>query len=44
METRGVALATEARERIEQCEDVETLAQWLVRAVTAKTLEDVFEG
>jgi hypothetical protein len=42
LETRGVAVPAEVREKILACPDLDQLAAWLRRAVTATTIEDVF--
>ncbi len=39
----GVDVPDAARERIMACTDHEVLESWLRRAVTAKTIDDVFE-
>ncbi|MFF3783410.1 hypothetical protein [Streptomyces sp. NPDC001933] len=44
LEARGIALADEARERITSCDDPQLLRQWLNRAATAATIEEVFTG
>src|SRR5580704_3496772 len=38
---RGIPVSTEARARIEACKDMATLNQWIVRAATASSAEDV---
>ncbi len=44
LEARGLAVAPEFRDRIESCRELETLQHWLVRAATAATTEQLFEG
>ncbi|MGW2087600.1 hypothetical protein [Streptomyces sp. NPDC001880] len=44
LEARGITLAEEAREKITSCDDPQLLRQWLNRAVTAATIEEVFTG
>jgi hypothetical protein len=38
---RGVSVSPEARARIEACKDVSTLDQWILRAATASSTEEV---
>jgi hypothetical protein len=40
---RGVAIPEDVRERIVNCADVALLATWLKRAVTARTVDDLFD-
>ncbi|WP_329197953.1 hypothetical protein [Streptomyces sp. NBC_01435] len=44
LEARGITLADEAREKITSCHDLQLLRQWLNRAITAATIEEVFAG
>ncbi|MEU2669859.1 hypothetical protein ABZ622_13485 [Streptomyces sp. NPDC007164] len=44
LEARGIALADETREKITCCDDPQLLRQWLNRAATAATIEEVFTG
>ncbi|MEL5956353.1 hypothetical protein AADR41_16560 [Streptomyces sp. CLV115] len=44
LEARGIALDEETREKITGCDDPQLLRQWLNRAATATTVEDVFTG
>ncbi|MFF3954455.1 hypothetical protein ACFYY1_14730 [Streptomyces sp. NPDC001890] len=44
LEVRGIALTDETREKITSCDDPQLLRQWLNRAATAATIEDVFTG
>ncbi len=44
LETRGIAIADEIRDRILACDEPQTLQQWLLRALSAKAAEDVFAG
>jgi hypothetical protein len=40
---RGVAVPDEVRERISACVDLAMLEQWLDRAVTAASVDELFE-
>lgn len=40
----GVDVPGEARERIADCTDLDTLSRWLLRAPGAASVEDVFAG
>lgn len=42
LEGRGVAVSQEQREKILACVELDTLRQWLLRAASAKTVEEVF--
>jgi len=42
LHARGVSVPQESRERIEACKDTEQLDIWLDRAVTAKSIDDLF--
>ncbi|MFE3069120.1 hypothetical protein [Streptomyces sp. NPDC059247] len=42
LEQRGLTVTDAVRERVEHCDDPDTLHRWLVRAVTATTTEEVF--
>ncbi len=42
LEVRQVAVSDEQRARILECRDLELLAKWLGRAVTAERADDVF--
>ncbi|AXE78290.1 hypothetical protein [Streptomyces atratus] len=42
LEARGIAITDEIREQITTCDDPQLLRQWLNRAATAATAEDVF--
>ncbi|CAM5465728.1 hypothetical protein ACWD5B_15165 [Streptomyces tanashiensis] len=42
LEQRGLAVSDSVRERVEGCNDPETLRRWLVRAVTVATAEAIF--
>lgn len=42
LDVRGIALTEEAREKITACTDTHLLHQWLQRATTATTAEEVF--
>ncbi|MEV1037977.1 hypothetical protein AB0J01_14985 [Streptomyces sp. NPDC050204] len=44
LEQRGIAVPDRVRERITDCGDPETLRQWLMRAVTAASAEEIFAG
>jgi hypothetical protein len=39
---RGVTVSEEARERITACTDIEQLDAWIVKAATARWLDDLF--
>ena len=39
---RGLSLSPNQEERIERCEELDVLDEWLDNAVTATTLENVF--
>ncbi|GAA3374348.1 hypothetical protein GCM10020367_37900 [Streptomyces sannanensis] len=43
LEQRGIEVTDEARERITGCDDAEILRQWLIRAITASSTEEIFE-
>jgi hypothetical protein len=42
--TRGIAVPERLRARILECSDAATLDRWLIRAVTARSAEDVVES
>jgi hypothetical protein len=42
LDTRGVPVPQDARERITQCSDLAQLDQWVRRAVTADSVDDLF--
>jgi hypothetical protein len=42
LDARGFALAPPLRQRVTACTDLGMLAQWLRRAVTATSAEEVF--
>ncbi|WP_236064669.1 hypothetical protein [Streptomyces poriferorum] len=42
LDVRGIALTEAAREKITACADTQLLHQWLERAATATTAEEVF--
>ncbi|WP_406530939.1 hypothetical protein [Streptomyces sp. I8-5] len=44
LEARGIDLPDETREKITSCDDPQLLRQWLSRAATAATIEEVFTG
>ncbi|MFJ6100516.1 hypothetical protein ACIQHY_05870 [Streptomyces sp. NPDC092359] len=44
LEQRGLTVTDAVRERVEHCDDPDTLHRWLKRAVTAATTEEVFAG
>lgn len=44
LEARGIALTDELRQKITSCADSHLLNQWLQRAATATTAEEVFTG
>ncbi|TYB46878.1 hypothetical protein [Actinomadura chibensis] len=41
--TRQVPVSDEVRERILECRDREQLDEWLSRAVTAETVDELFD-
>ncbi|MFJ1611607.1 hypothetical protein [Streptomyces sp. NPDC088249] len=41
LEQRGITVPDKVRERITDCGDPEVLRQWLVRAVTATSAEEI---
>lgn len=43
LEVRGVAVTAEQRERILRCEDEAVHEQWLTRAITARTADELFD-
>lgn len=42
LEARGIALSDETRKEIADCDDSQLLDQWLRRAATATSAEEVF--
>lgn len=44
MERRGIDVTDTVRERVTTCTDPDTLLEWLGRAVTATSAEEVFGG
>jgi hypothetical protein len=42
LETRGIDVPDEIRERVTACDDDELLRRWLVRAATAASAEEIF--
>jgi len=44
LSAREFHVSEAVRRRIESCTDIEMLDHWLVRAATAVTVDDVFEG
>lgn len=42
LEARGLPVSDEVRERVGACKDVQRLEHWLVRAVTAESVDEVF--
>ncbi len=42
LEARGISVDDEGRQRVARCDDVAQLRQWIARAATAKTLDEVF--
>ncbi|MDA0633296.1 hypothetical protein OUY22_07670 [Nonomuraea sp. MCN248] len=43
LETRGFTLPDDTRARITACTDLDRLETWIIRAVTAQTLDDLFD-
>jgi hypothetical protein len=41
--TRGIAVPEEARVRISECTDLELLESWVPRAVTAASVDELFD-
>ena len=39
---RGVSVPAAAEEKISRCTDMEQLDEWLARALTAETVDDLF--
>ena len=44
IEARGLALSPAQRERIESCQELETLERWLERAIGISSTAELFEG
>ena len=44
LEARGIAVADTTRARIEQCSDLQTVEQWLLRAPTVATADELFSA
>lgn len=42
LETRGLEVSDETRERILACTDQETLESWIHKAVTVRSVEELF--
>ena len=42
LEARGIAVADTTRARIEQCSDLQKLEEWLRRAPTVATADEIF--
>ncbi|MFF0529157.1 hypothetical protein ACFYT3_12265 [Nocardia amikacinitolerans] len=42
LEARGIPVSDEVRERITECTDTDLLAEWVRRAVTVATAEELF--
>lgn len=42
LETRGIEVLAEVRERITSCTDLDQLRTWVRRAVTVRTAQDLF--
>lgn len=42
LETRGIDVPVDVRERINGCDDVDLLRRWLTRAVTVSSAEEIF--
>ncbi|MFI6705700.1 hypothetical protein ACIBF7_04650 [Nonomuraea sp. NPDC050478] len=43
LETRGLEVSDETRERILGCTDQETLESWIHKAVTVRSVEELFD-
>ncbi|MCR9161158.1 MAG: Rpn family recombination-promoting nuclease/putative transposase [Nannocystaceae bacterium] len=44
LEARGLSVSEGVRARIEDCQDLDVLRDWLTRAVTVASAEQIFEG
>jgi hypothetical protein len=44
LETRGIAIPDDARDRVAICEDPSILQGWLIRALTAATAAEALDG
>lgn len=44
LEARGLDVSDEVRERVAGCDDPDLLREWLTRAVTASSAEEIFAG
>ncbi|MET9255708.1 hypothetical protein [Streptomyces sp. NPDC003717] len=44
LEQRGIDVSDDARQRITDCHDMEVQLTWLSRAITASSVEEVFDG
>ena len=43
LNTRGLVVSAQAEQRIRSCEDEAQLARWVVRAVSATSIDQLFE-
>ena len=44
LETRGIEVPPDVRERITSCTDLDQLRTWVRRSVTVRTAQDLFAG
>jgi hypothetical protein len=44
IETRGFSMTSRYQEMVEGCTDLEQIETWAERAVTAKTVDDIFRS
>lgn len=42
LEKRGITITDTARQRVEACDDIDTLRTWVIRSTTAQRIEDLF--
>ena len=43
LETRGIAVSPEQRQRIQQCSDLDTASRWVRKAVTLSSVDELFD-
>jgi len=43
LETRGIAVSSEQKQRIQQCSDLETASRWVRQAVTLSSVDELFD-
>ncbi|MEM9459699.1 MAG: hypothetical protein AAGF11_36315 [Myxococcota bacterium] len=44
LQTRGLVLDDDHRDRVDRCDDEAQLQRWLHRALTATSLDEIFEA